>query len=137
MPRSKLAAVLDWAQSRRAALRKNWDLIAALRPPEKIVSQALHITSAAPVIHGVLKLVRDDGYEGVIDLRGTIADGQMFEHIRRPENFRNVRVSRCGHSIYWGEEDNEFVDFGCDNLRALAEEQAALLVRAASEETFS
>ena len=38
--------------------------------------------------------------------------------------------AKYGHSIYWGEEDNEEVDFGCDRLREIAEEQAALLARA-------
>lgn len=94
------------------------------------MTDILRLTSAQPVIHGVLKLVWNDGYEGVIDLRGIIADGEIFDHIRNPENFANVRVQSHGHSIYWGDEDDEVVDFGSDRLRAMAEEQAALLARA-------
>jgi len=94
------------------------------------MTDILHINAVEPVVHGVLKLVWDDGYEGVVDLRGIIADGQVFEHIRNPDNFRQVRLESYGHSIYWGEEGDEIVDFGCDRLRELAEEQAALLAQA-------
>ena len=45
------------------------------------------------------------------------------------KNFREVRLESYGHYIYWGEEGNEQVDFGCDRLREMAEEQAALLAR--------
>jgi Protein of unknown function (DUF2442) len=92
--------------------------------------QVLRITGAEAVVPGVLKVTWNDGYEGVVDLRGVIADGEIFEHIREPENFKKVRVEGYGHSIYWGEEGNEEVDFGCDRLREMAEEQAALLARA-------
>ena len=88
------------------------------------------ITTAEAVLPGVLKLVWNDGYEGIVDLRGTIAEGQIFEHIRNPENFKDVRVSSYGHSIYWGREGDEEVDFGADRLREISEEQAALLARA-------
>jgi hypothetical protein len=94
------------------------------------MSDILHITAVEPVVHGVLKLAWDDGYEGIVDLRGIIAEGELFEHIRDPENFKRVRLESYGHSIYWGEEGDEIVDFGCDRLRELAEEQAALLARA-------
>ena len=94
------------------------------------MTDILRITAAEPVVHGVLKLAWNDGYEGIVDLRGIMAEGAMFEYIRQPENFAKVRVAEFGHSIYWGEENNEEVDFGCDRLRELAKEQAALLARA-------
>jgi Protein of unknown function (DUF2442) len=94
------------------------------------MSDILRITSAEAVLPGVLKLAWNDGHEGIVDLRGIIADGEIFEPIRKPENFKEVRVASYGHSIYWGEEGNEIVDFGCDRLREIAEEQAALLARA-------
>lgn len=90
----------------------------------------LHIVAAEPVLHGVLKLTFDDGYEGIVDLRGIMAHGDIFASLRDPASFRQVRVSQFGHSIFWGEEDDEDVDFGCDRLREIAEEQAALLARA-------
>ena len=90
----------------------------------------LRITSAEAVLPGVLKITWNDGYEGVVDLRGTISRGEIFEAIRDPQHFKDVRVESYGHSIYWGDEGNEEVDFGCDRLREMAEEQAALLARA-------
>ena len=91
------------------------------------MNDILRIVAAQPVLQGVLKIVWN---EGIVDLRGIITKGELFEHIRNPENFRKVRVEPYGHSIYWGEEGNEEVDFGCDRLREMAEEQAALLARA-------
>ena len=93
------------------------------------MTDLLRITSAEPVLRGVLKITWSDGYEGIVDLRGTMAHGAIFEPIRDPEHFRQVRVESYGHSIYWGEEGNEEVDFGCDRLREMAEDQAALLAR--------
>jgi hypothetical protein len=94
------------------------------------MSDILRIATAEAVLQGVLKLVWNDGYEGIVDLRGIIADGEIFEHIRDPKSFRKVYVERYGHSIYWGEEGNEDVDFGCDRLREIAQEQAALIAHA-------
>ncbi len=88
------------------------------------------ILSAEPVVHGVLKLTWNDGYEGIVDLRGIIAKGKIFGPLSNPDYFKSVRVSEYGHSIYWGEPDNEDVDFGADRLREMSEQQAALLSRA-------
>jgi hypothetical protein len=93
------------------------------------MSDMLRITSAEVVLPGVLKLAWNDGYEGIVDIRGIIAQGELFRFIRDPEHFKQVRVASYGHSIYWGEEGDEEVDFGCDRLREMAEEQAALLAR--------
>ena len=93
------------------------------------MSDILRVTAAEAVVPGVLKLAWNDGYEGIVDLRGVIADGEIFEPIRNPEEFRRVRIAAYGHSIYWLDEDDG-IDFGCDRLREIAEEQAALLARA-------
>jgi hypothetical protein len=92
------------------------------------MSETLRITSAEAVLPGVLKLTWSDGYAGIVDLRGKIADGEIFEPIRDPEAFKDVRVERYGHHVYWGDEDDG-VDFGSDRLREIAEEQAELLAR--------
>ena len=84
------------------------------------------IVSATPVIHGVLKIVWNDGYEGVVDLRPTIARGRIFTYLQKPKNFRKVRVSEYGHSIEWINEKGEEIDFGAYTLRAKAENQARL-----------
>jgi hypothetical protein len=92
------------------------------------MNDILRIIAAEAVLPGVLKITWDDGYEGIVDLRRTITDGEIFEPIRNAENFKKVRVAEYGHHVYWGDED-EGVDFGCDRLREIAEEQAELLAR--------
>jgi hypothetical protein len=84
------------------------------------------IVSAQPVIHGVLKIVWNDGYEGVVDLRPTIARGRIFTYLQKPKNFANVQVSEYGHSIEWINDKGEQIDFGADTLRTKAENQARL-----------
>ena len=84
------------------------------------------IVTAEPVIHGVLKIAWDDGYEGVVDLRPTIARGRIFTYLQDPKNFAKVRVSEHGHSIEWINRKGEEIDFGADTLRLKAENQAQL-----------
>ncbi len=85
------------------------------------------ITSAEPVISGVLKIVFDDGYEGVVDLRPVISTGRAFDYLRRDAaNFNTVAVSEYGHSILWIDEAGTEIDFGADRLREKAERQAEL-----------
>ncbi len=92
-----------------------------------IVGKSLpRLRSVEPVIHGVLKLVWDDGYEGVIDLRPTIARGKIFSYLRKPTNFSKVRVTEYGHSIQWVGDKGEEIDFAADTLRIKAENQARL-----------
>jgi Protein of unknown function (DUF2442) len=81
---------------------------------------------AEPVIHGVLKIVWNDGYKGVVDLRPTIARGKIFSYLQKPTNFQKVRVSEYGHSIEWTNENGEEIAFGTDTLRLKAENQARL-----------
>lgn len=84
------------------------------------------IVSAQPVIHGVLKIIWNDGYEGVVDLRPTIARGRIFTYLHKPKNFAKVQVSEYGHSIEWINDKGEQIDFGADTLRTKAENQARL-----------
>ena len=90
------------------------------------VKKLPRITVAQPVIHGVLKIIWNDGYEGVVDLRPTIARGKIFTYLQNAKNFSKVRVSEFGHSIEWINEKGEEIDFGADTLRAKAENQARL-----------
>jgi len=90
------------------------------------VKKLPRIVSVTPVIHGVLKIIWNDGYEGVVDLRPTIARGKIFTYLQNPKNFLKVRVSEYGHSIEWINEQGEEVDFGADTLRSKAENQARL-----------
>ena len=84
------------------------------------------IITVDPVIYGVLKIVWNDGFEGVVDLRPLIAKGRIFEHLRAPENFLKVSTDEYGHSIFWIDETGYTIDLGSDSLRRDAEAQAEL-----------
>jgi len=88
------------------------------------------ISTAEAVLPGVLKIRWNDGYEGIVDLRGIIGKGPVFEPLRDAKHFSELQVEQYGHSIFWGEDGNEEVDFGCDRLREMAEEQAAFIAKA-------
>jgi hypothetical protein len=90
------------------------------------VKKLPRIVSAEPIIHGVLKIVWNDSYEGVVDLRPTIARGRVFTYLKKPKNFQKVRVGDYGHSIEWMNEKGEEIDFAADTLRRKAENQARL-----------
>jgi hypothetical protein len=91
-----------------------------------IMSKALRIVSVEPVIHGVLKLVWTDGYEGVADLRPVIARGRIFSYLKKPKAFAKVQLEEHGHWIFWVNEKGEEIDFGADSLRETAEKQAQM-----------
>jgi hypothetical protein len=99
------------------------------------MTNVLHITSIHVIAHGVIRICWDDNYEGVVDLRPIIARGKVFTPLNDSDFFKTARVAPYGHSIYWGEEDNEEVDFGCDRLREMAEEQANSRLIAARDYT--
>jgi hypothetical protein len=84
------------------------------------------IASAEYVIHGVLKIIWKDGYEGVVDLRPAIDRGKIFEYLKDPEICRGFAVEKFGHSLGWIIDGDTEIDFGADTLRAKAENQAQL-----------
>lgn len=94
------------------------------------MTDILRLVSAEPVLHGVVKLRWTDGYEGIVDLRPIIEEGEVFEAIRDPKRFERVQIIEYGHGIFWLDDDGDEIDFGCDRLRALSERQAALLALA-------
>ncbi len=84
------------------------------------------ITDAQPVIHGVLKVSFDDGYEGVVDLRPLIAKGKVLAWLRAPEHFAAVKVDEFGHSVSWLDDQGYAIDLSADSLRRDAERQAEI-----------
>ena len=77
-------------------------------------------------MHGVLKLEFLDGYQGVVDLRPFIADGEVFEWIRNQTNFEKVKLQEYGHSIGWVSDKGYEIDFGAGGLRRDCERQAKM-----------
>ena len=84
------------------------------------------IATAEPVIHGVLKLVFSDGYEGVVDLRPLISQGRVFKWLQKPKNFLKVQLEDYGHYVFWIDDKGREIDLGADGLRRDAEKQAEL-----------
>jgi hypothetical protein len=88
------------------------------------------MVSVSPVIHGVLKIVWTDGYEGVVDLRPLLARGKIFTYLQTPANFETVKLGEHGHSICWLDDKGYEIDLSADSLRRDAEKQAELHRRA-------
>lgn len=84
------------------------------------------IVDAQPVIHGVLRVRFDDGYEGVVDLTPLIAKGKVFAWLSVPDHFRTVRVDEYGHSVSWVDGHGYPIDLSADSLRRDAERQAEM-----------
>jgi Protein of unknown function (DUF2442) len=81
------------------------------------------IIEARRVIHGVLKIKFDDGYEGVVDLRLLLAKRKVFAWLNTPEHFAAVRIDEFGRSVSWLRGDGYIIDLSADSLRRDAERQ--------------
>ena len=81
------------------------------------------IVTAEPVIPGVLKLMWDDDYAGVVDLRPVLMRGGNLAFLQRPEAFAKVKVGEYGRTIVWLDPQGETIDFGSLSLRQRAERQ--------------
>src|SRR5258708_6978600 len=112
--------------TKRATARSVDDMSVRSSSRQNQMKKLPRIVLAEPIIHGVLKIAWSDGYEGVVDLRPTIARGRIFTYLQDPKNFAKVRVSEYGHSIEWINRKGEEIDFGADTLRLKAENQAHL-----------
>jgi hypothetical protein len=84
------------------------------------------IKTAEPIIPGVLKLVFQDGYAGVVDLRPLLSKGGVFSELQDPERFARVKVDDFGHSVGWINDDGYEVDLSADGLRRDCERQAEI-----------
>jgi hypothetical protein len=92
------------------------------------MNEIIRMKTVEPVLYGVLKITWLDGFEAIVDLRPVIADGEVFEFLRKsPERFNDVQLEEYGHSIFWLDDDGDEVDFGSDSLRRRAIRQAEIL----------
>jgi hypothetical protein len=68
-----------------------------------------------------LRIVWDNGAEGVVDLSGFLETFRVFEPLaRRPDLFRTVQRGEYGTDVFWDEE----LDMAADTLWRLAGEQS-------------
>ncbi len=91
------------------------------------MSDIPRIRLASPVINGVLKVVWDDGYEAVVDLRPIISSGKIFAFLSDPDQFRRVAIGEYGSSVFWLDLEGRTIDFGTLSLRERAEAQADIV----------
>lgn len=90
------------------------------------MSDLPRIETAEPIIPGVLKLVFQDGYEGVVDLRPLLLKGGVFSSLQDPTHFAKVKIDEFGHSVSWTNDDGYVVDLSADGLRRDCERQAEI-----------
>jgi hypothetical protein len=70
----------------------------------------------------VVRLAYADGLTADVDLGYVVEMGPVFEELRRPENFRRLRVSRAANTISWPNG----ADIAPESLYELARRAAAL-----------
>ena len=85
-----------------------------------------HLVSAEAVIPGVLKLVWDDDYAGVVDLRPIIVRDRNFAFLQNAATFQKVKISEYGRTLGWVNAEGKLIDFGSVSLRQRAERQSEL-----------
>jgi hypothetical protein len=92
------------------------------------MTEIIRMKAVEPILYGVLKITWQDGYEAIVDLRLVIAEGEVFEFLRKsPARFNDVKLEDYGHSIFWLDDDGDEIDFGSDSLRRRAIRQAEIL----------
>jgi hypothetical protein len=84
------------------------------------------IVCAEPVIHGVLNVAFDDGYQGVVDQRPVIAKGKVLAWLSLPEHLAAIRLDQFGHSVRWLDDHRYAIDLSADSVRRDAERQAEI-----------
>ena len=85
-----------------------------------------HITEVEAIINGGLKIVWDDGYAAVVDLRPVILRGKNLSFLQNADAFAKVKLGEYGRSIGWTDGKGEMVDFGSLSLRQRAERQTEM-----------
>ena len=84
------------------------------------------IVSVETVIPGVLKIVWDDEYAGVVDLRPVVMRGVNLAFLQKPEAFAKVKVGEYGRTLGWIDPQGGSIDFGSLSLRQRAERQTEM-----------
>ena len=92
------------------------------------MSDIVRLKTVEPILFGVLKLVWEDGYKAVVDVRSVLEDGVVFEFLRRNhDRFDCIKLEQFGHYVYWLDDDGDEIELGSDSLRRRALRQAEIL----------
>jgi hypothetical protein len=96
-------------------------------PRRTKVGRAAHalVVEAEAVILGVIKLVFDDGYEAILDLRPQMEKGN-WKNLSCWKEFEAVQVEEFGSRIFWTDVAGHLIELPADWLRHAAEKQEEL-----------
>jgi hypothetical protein len=83
------------------------------------------IATVEPVMFGVLRVVFDDGYEGILDLRSDMGRG-IWQNIRTREDFFEVELDQFGSDLSWP-KGGGVTELPADGVRLTCERQESLL----------
>ena len=83
------------------------------------------IVSVEPVMFGVLHVVFDDGYEGVLDMRSVMGQA-IWQNIRTKEDFFEVELDQIGGYLSWP-KGRGATELPADGVRVTCERQESLL----------
>jgi hypothetical protein len=83
------------------------------------------VVSVEPVMFGVLRVVFDDEYEGILDLRSRMGQG-IWQNIRTREDFFEVELEQFGSHLSWPKGGGA-TELPADGVRATCERQESLL----------
>jgi hypothetical protein len=83
------------------------------------------IVSVEPVMFGVLRVVFDDAYESILDLRSVMGRG-IWQNIRTKEDFFEVELERFGGHLSWP-KGGGLTELPADGVRLDCERQETLL----------
>jgi hypothetical protein len=91
------------------------------------VGRAAHplVVEAEAVILGVIKLVFDDGYEAILDLRPQM-EKRIWKNLSGWKDFAIVQVEESGNHIFWMDITGYQIELPADGLRHAAERQEKL-----------
>jgi hypothetical protein len=83
------------------------------------------VVEVEAVILGVVKLVFDDGYEGVLDLRPQMGR-TLWRRMSSWDAFARVQIDEFGSCIFWAEFEGNPIELAADGLRRDCERQEAV-----------
>jgi hypothetical protein len=91
------------------------------------VARAAHplVVEAEAVILDVIKLVFDDGYEAILDLRPQMEKGN-WKNLSGWKEFETVQVEEFGSHMFWTNVAGHSIELPADWLRHAAERQEEL-----------
>ncbi len=83
----------------------------------------LKLSSVTALGQGMLSLIWEDGYSGIVNMQNTLTRGDAFHFLLDPAAFRTVQLGEHRRSIMWKNAHGQEIDFCADALREIATTQ--------------